>query len=834
VIRALCLLALALPAPASDRPNVLLIVGDDQAWNDFGFMGHPVIETPRLDALAAESAAFVRGYVPSSLCRPSLVTMVTGRYPHEHGVTGNDPPKGVAREVMLSRLRALDPLPARLSRAGYRTLQTGKWWEGHFSEGGFTHGMTTTGRHGGPGLKIGRQGLGEVEAFLDDADAAGDPWMVWYAPFLPHTPHNPPKRLLERYQAEGVPGPVARYRAMCTWFDETVGELLALVDGRGAREDTIVLFVTDNGWLVDERTGGYAPRSKRSPYEGGVRTPITVRWPGRVEPGLRADCVSSLDLMPTVLRACGLPVEEDLPGVDLVEVAAGRVPDRPVLGAVFEHDVVDLFAPARGLIARWMVRGRWKLIRFEDPGRPTELYDLISDPWEERDLASQNLAVVGGLRDEQDRWWTPHEPERPSFLVVVTDDQRFDQMGCAGHPVLETPNMDSLAAEGTRFTRAFVTTAICAASRATILTGRHERSHGYTFSRDAMPVRMARETYPAVLRAAGYRTGFCGKWGVRMDGRKELFHWIQDRGYPYLKKDGRHGTDILADDALTFLDSVEPGRPFCLSVSFNAPHADDGNPDQYVWPPALDGLYEDADVPPPPLADPAHFEALPAFLREGMSRERWGWRFDDEEKRRRMTRGYWRMITGVDRALGRILDGLEARGLDDDTIVILVGDNGYFLGERGYAGKWLIHDESIHVPLIVRDPAAPGGREVDAMALNLDLAPTILDLAGVPAPAAYQGESLAPWLAGEAEGWRTEFLHEHRFDHEDIPQSVGVRGERFVYVRYDTQEPTVEQLFDRWNDPLEACDLAGDPAYQAVLERMRERCDALAEEAAGR
>ena len=138
--------------------------------------------------------------------------------------------------------------------------------------------------------------------------------------------------------------------------------------------------------------------------------------------------------------------------------------------------------------------------------------------------------MVGGLRDELDRWWTPHEPERPSFLVVVTDDQRFDQLGCAGHPVLQTPNMDRLAAEGTRFTQAFVTTAICAASRATILTGRHERSHGYTFGRDAMPVRMARETYPAVLRAAGYRTGFCGKWGVRMDGRKELFHWTKDRG----------------------------------------------------------------------------------------------------------------------------------------------------------------------------------------------------------------------------------------------------------------------------------------------------------------
>lgn len=830
--RALLSLFLAVPVLAADRPNVLLIIGDDQAWSDFGCMGHGVIETPHLDALAQSGAHFPRGYVPASLCRPSLMTMATGLYPHEHGVTGNDPPRGVDRERMLTHLRGLDPLPARLARAGYKSLQTGKWWEGHYSEGGFTHGMTTTGRHGGPGLKIGREGLAPIEEFLDGVGE--DPWLIWYAPFLPHTPHNPPKELLEKYQGEGIPDAVARYRAMCEWFDQTVGELDALLAERDLTEDTLVIFLGDNGWLVDEETGGYAPRSKRTPYEGGVRTPVVVRWPGKVTPGLRPDLVSSIDLVPTVLAACGLPADPGLEGVNLLEVAAGQARARAgVYGCVFEHDVVDLFAPARGLVARWTIQDRWKLIRFQDPASEIELYDLFSDPWEEHNLARDNLAVVGRLQDRLDRWWTPHAPERPSFLIVVSDDQRFDQMGNAGHPVLQTPSMDRLASEGVRFDQAFVTTAICAASRATILTGRHERSHGYTFGRPAMPQRMARETYPAMLRAAGYRTGFCGKWGVKLDAREELFEWIEDRSPPYHKQDGRHATEILGDDAVKFLESCAPGEPFCLSVSFNAPHAEDSNPEQFLWPASLDGLYDDQPVAPAPLSHAAYFDALPQFQRESLNRVRWGWRFDSEEKRERMTRGYWRMITGVDQALGRMLDTLDERGLADDTIVIFTSDNGYFLGERGYAGKWLIHDESIHVPLIIRDPAVAGGRSVDALALNLDLAPTVLDLAGVARPRAYQGASLAPWLDGAADGWRTDFLHEHRFDHKQIPQSIGVRGERFVYVRYDTQEPEVEQLFDRWNDPLEAHDLAGDGTFARVLERMRVRCDELASEASG-
>ncbi|MCA9270978.1 MAG: sulfatase-like hydrolase/transferase, partial [Planctomycetales bacterium] len=197
------LMPLSAMAADASRPNVVMIISDDQAWTDYGFMGHPAIKTPNLDKLARESATFTRGYVPSSLCRPSLATMVTGLFPHENGITGNDPPKGTDRMLMVKHIRACDTLPRLLAKRGYRSLQTGKWWEGDpVADGGFTHAMThgdpkRGGRHGDLGLKIGREGLAPIGKFLDDC--GDNPFFIWYAPFLPHSPHNPPARLLEKY-----------------------------------------------------------------------------------------------------------------------------------------------------------------------------------------------------------------------------------------------------------------------------------------------------------------------------------------------------------------------------------------------------------------------------------------------------------------------------------------------------------------------------------------------------------------------------------------------------------------------------------------------------------
>ncbi len=393
--------SLAEPEP----PNVLLIISDDQWWGDFGFMGSDDIATPHLDKLAKEGLVFPRGYVPTALCRASLATLVTGLYPHEHKITGNDPPKGVDRARMLAHIEAAVTVPELLGKAGYRSLQTGKWWEGECQCGGFTEGMThgdpaRGGRHGDVGLTIGRKTMKPALDFIDSCQEDETPFFLWYAPFLPHTPHNPPARLLEAYAQPGVPTPIAKYRAMCEWFDETCGTLLDHLDARGLSEDTLVVFVVDNGWIQRPNAKGYAPRSKRTPNEGGVRTPIVLRWPGRIAPARREVPVSSIDLAPTMLKACGVEVPGTWPGVDLRGDLSAR---GPLFGAAYTHDVVDLDNPASSLLTRWILRDPHKLLVHSDPKLPAELYDVRADPAEERPIL--DAATAASLRSELDRWW---------------------------------------------------------------------------------------------------------------------------------------------------------------------------------------------------------------------------------------------------------------------------------------------------------------------------------------------------------------------------------------------------------------------------------------------
>jgi arylsulfatase A-like enzyme len=415
--------------------------------------------------------------------------------------------------------------------------------------------------------------------------------------------------------------------------------------------------------------------------------------------------------------------------------------------------------------------------------------------------------------------------------VLVTDDQRADALGCAGNPLIHTPHMDRLAAGGVRFERAFATTPICAASRASIFTGLYERAHGYTFTRPPLARTIMDISYPVLLKKDGYRTGFIGKFGIQVeDGiEAEMFDSIRKTGYPYFKETEhgrRHLTEIHGDMAVEFLRGCRPGQPFCLSLSFWAPHADDGAPEQYFWPPSCDGLYEDAVIPAPETADPAFFAALPGFLKESMNRIRWHWRFDTPDKFQRMVKGYYRMITGVDAALGRLVRELQDLDLVDNTVIILIGDNGYFLGERGFAGKWLMHDLSTRVPLIVCDPRGDRswkGRVSQEMVLNLDLAPTLIDLAGLPVPQAMQGRSLRPLLEDHRPEWRGDVFTEHLWDHPEIPQTEGLRTHRWKYIRY-FRHPEFEELYDIESDPGEARNLAASPSHLSILEDMRDRC----------
>ena len=399
-------------AAAADKPpNIVLIISDDQGWTDYGFMHHPAIQTPHIDRLAKEGVCFTRGYVPASLCRASLMSIITGLYPHQHLVTGNDPPKGTDRTLMLEHVRRLPTLPKLLAEKGYVSFQSGKWWEGEFSEGGFTAGMThgqvqRGGRHGDEGLKIGRQGLQPIYDFLE---SRGDkPFFLWYAPMLPHQPHNPPQRLLDKYAAKTDSQHVAKYWAMCEWFDETCGELLDYLGKHNLRDNTLLIYVTDNGWIQDPAVPRFAPRSKRSPYEGGIRTPIILHWPGQAE-RKRDDqaLVSSLDIAPTILAAAGISPTKEMTGGNLLEVAAGKRPAHPTLvGEIFEHDVANLAEPTKGLQFRWCIHGSWKLIEATD-GKQRELFDISRDPHETRDLAQAHADVVRDLVARMNDVWMP-------------------------------------------------------------------------------------------------------------------------------------------------------------------------------------------------------------------------------------------------------------------------------------------------------------------------------------------------------------------------------------------------------------------------------------------
>lgn len=402
-----------LSTPQKRAPNVLYIISDDQHWSDFGFMGSKDVYTPNLDKLAASGLMFPRGYLAAPLCRPSLATLATGLHPHQHGITGNDPPKGQPREQMLARIDACTTLPDLLAERGYRVMQTGKWWEGAPSRGGFTEGMThgdpkRGGRHGDVGLKIGREGLKPATAFIDSCEADATPWMLWYAPFLPHTPHNPPERYLAKTQKPGVPESVAKYRAMCEWFDDTCGELLNHLDQAGIRENTLVVFVTDNGWIQDPNGRWYAPRSKRTAYEGGVRTPILLSWPGQIEPAQCEAPVSSVDLPATILAVCGIEQPDSWPGVDLRRIPAiGPRSRGPVFGAAYSHDVADLEHPPKGLQTRYVVWQNYKLLVHQDPQSPVELYDLIRDPHEESPLDDPDR--IAQMTAWLNLWWPGHD-----------------------------------------------------------------------------------------------------------------------------------------------------------------------------------------------------------------------------------------------------------------------------------------------------------------------------------------------------------------------------------------------------------------------------------------
>jgi len=416
---------------------------------------------------------------------------------------------------------------------------------------------------------------------------------------------------------------------------------------------------------------------------------------------------------------------------------------------------------------------------------------------------------------------------RPNIIFLLTDDQRWDSLGCMGNRFVRTPEIDRMSSQGVTFTNNFVTTSICMTSRASIFLGQYARTHKINDFSTPFTAEQFRRTYPQLMRGAGYHTGFIGKYGVgdEMPAR-EFDYWQgfpgQGKYFPH-GEPGKHLTELMGDQAMEFLEGAPTDKPFCLSISFKAAHVQDEDPRQFLPSPATEALYRGEVFPVPKTAEPRYIQMLPIEVHRSEGRRRWAVRFATPELYQASVRNYYRLITEVDMAVGRLRRALERRGAGQNTVIVYSSDNGFYLGEHGLAGKWLMHEESIRTPMIVYDPRLAAGQRGrrEEMTLNIDIAPTLLEAAGMDAPRQMQGRSLYRLLDGKSTAWRKEFFYEHNFDHAWIPQTEGVRTDRWKYTRYVTTSPEFEELFDLEKDPLEERNLAREGAHAAKLDEMR-------------
>jgi len=404
---------------AQNQPNIVFILSDDQSWTDYSFMGDENIETPRIDKFASESLAFEKGYVPTPLCSPSLATIITGLYPKDHGVLGNDKVydriKGDRKTSQKNRAEAYKPiisafekqttLPEMLKEKGYLSFQTGKWWHGNHKVGGFDYGMThgnpkRGGRHGDYGLKIGREGLDTINNYVDLALKEKKPFFLWYAPFLPHRPHNPPQHLFEKYKKKTDSEHLAKYWAMIEWFDETCGQLFDLIEEKGLTDNTLFVYVCDNGWRQNPDKSGYMSDSKRAPYDMGIRTPIMYKWAGKITPKMdNKTVVSSIDMIPTVLDILNIKKPDNLPGISVLDTVALNK-RKGIFGEVYAHDFDTI---ENSMFYNMAIFPPYKII-VPDPvrkkGEVVQLFNINEDPYEKKNIAASNPEIVKELKEK--------------------------------------------------------------------------------------------------------------------------------------------------------------------------------------------------------------------------------------------------------------------------------------------------------------------------------------------------------------------------------------------------------------------------------------------------
>ncbi len=466
---------------------------------------------------------------------------------------------------------------------------------------------------------------------------------------------------------------------------------------------------------------------------------------------------------------------------------------------------------------------------------------------------------------------------RPNILYIMADDQRFDTLGCTGNPVLKTPNIDRLAERGTSFTKAFAPSPICCISRVCVLTGQYARRHGMNDFSSQVP--NLGKTYPGILRQNGYYTGFIGKWGTDetntnyfkraaasfdfWGGSMGQSNYWHERDCHFVNNSGttdrtdffcdcppdargvageairvgrkniqdpiHQSIDVIPHKVEQFLAQRDPDKPFCLSVSLKAPHG--------PWDDFADEtreLFRSVPMPIKASVNVADAESRPEFLKNSLMNPQRGSKLVRDTALHGMLqtemRKYYRLVAGIDLCMGKISASLKEYGVDENTVIIYTSDHGHFLGEHGFDGKWLLYEESAHIPMIICDPRRPVAAQTsDELALLIDMAPTMLELAGINVPADMQGQSLLPQLANPEKPLREGFFMEHLYGHGPaapmhIERSEGVRTRRWKYINYFEQSgPQAEELYDLEKDPLEMLNLSQNPEYKKQLEKLRKQ-----------
>jgi arylsulfatase A-like enzyme len=470
---------------------------------------------------------------------------------------------------------------------------------------------------------------------------------------------------------------------------------------------------------------------------------------------------------------------------------------------------------------------------------------------------------------------------RPNIIFLLTDDQRDNSFGAMGHPFVQTPNVDRLLKQSVRFSNTYIAEPTCSPSRVALLTGMHERVNGVGFTSSyQLTASQWRRTYPALVRKAGYYTGFIGKFGVqyytfRGEAAKQFDFWSAHDGWTrFFPKDANspsckpyHGakedvvTSIMGECMGAFFDSLPADKPFCLSVSFNVPHGSQTTSMYTDYPdwhgmtrpanenpklqgsPFYDTLYRDIDIriPDTTASDPYRF--IPKSIMDqdkGRRTQTYKYSYARPTCREHHVR-YYQTITGLDHVIGNLVADLDRRNLAKNTVIIFASDHGLLMGEYGMGGKALLYDLASKIPCFVFDPALPSdrrGRRMEQLVSSLDIPQTILDYAGVAAPDFMAGASLRPLIEGKDVPWREELFLENLYTGRDTPFQEGIRFGKWKYIRmfdgktgykesdvdFSNREPDFETLFDLEADPAEMNNLVDSQDESEILATLRSKC----------